>query len=280
MNKRIVLSIIIVSFNTKEILKACLKSLRSGCRDLEGEWETIIVDNHSTDGSREYLKSQNSTPEGGQAKLKIIFNHTNLGFARAVNLGIKKAKGEFILLLNSDIVCEKDSITKLVRFAGSKENLGLVGGRLYFPSGEPQPSTFHLPTIKGAIREFWLGQEGSFGQYLSSGDEPQIVEAVVGALMLIPRTVLEKIGSLDERYFMYFEDLDFCGRLKKANLKVYYYPPAAFTHFHGQSGKKTPAKMNQYLVKSSKIYYGALKHNLINLIIWWGQKWQKAFLKK
>lgn len=270
-----ILSIIIISFNTKEILKACLNSLKEACHGLEGNWETIVVDNHSTDSSAAYLMNW--------AKKRLVNRFIrlkeNLGFAKAVNQGVKKAKGKFILLLNSDIVCEKRAITKLVEFAGGVEDLGLVGGRLYLPNGEVQPSTFHLPTIKGAFKEFWLGQEGSFGQYLPSGDEPQIVEAVVGALMLIPRTVLEKVDSLDERYFMYFEDLDFCGRLKKAGFKVYYYPEAAFTHFHGQSGKKTPAKVNQYLVESSKIYYGAFKHNLINSVIWWGQKWRRIFLK-
>lgn len=262
------LSIIIVSFNTQEVLEKCLFSLKKGTAGTKGDWEVIVIDNASADDSVKVIK---------KAKAILIQNDQNLGFAKAVNQGIRKAQGEYLLLLNSDIICQKGAITKLVEFAQKSENLGLVGGQLLNPDQTPQASVFHLPTACRALKEFWLGQAGAFQKYLPQAVKPVKVEAVVGAVMLIPRPTLEKIGPLDENYFLYFEDLDYCRRLKKAQLEVWYLPQAKFIHFHGQSGKKSPLAVNQYLVKSSQIYHGKSKHFLINLIIRLGQKAAKSF---
>ena len=263
------LSIVIVSYNTREILKSCLESLKEGVTELEGDWEVIIVDNGSTDGSVRYLKSQN-------LKLRLILNKKNLGFAKAVNQGIKKAAGKNLLLLNSDIICKKSAITKLVKFAEKKESLGLVGGGLVNPDGSSQASVSNLPSLVGAVREFWFGQRGRFEKYLPKTKKTIKVEGVVGAVMLIPDKTIKEVGLFDERYFMYFEDLDFCRRLKNRGLKVYYHPSARFIHYHGQSGQKNPEKVASYLVSSSKIYHGRFRYYLVTLVIWVGQKWQKT----
>ncbi|MBN1263833.1 MAG: glycosyltransferase family 2 protein [Candidatus Pacebacteria bacterium] len=269
------LSIIIVNFNTREILKKCLASLSPGTTGLKGNWEVIVVDNGSVDGSVEWLRSWVS----GSKRRQLILNRKNLGFAGGVNRGIKKARGNYILLLNSDIICQKKAISRLVVFASEKNLLGLVGGRLLEPSRKPQASVFHLPTAWRALKEFWLGEKGAYLKYLPQGKDPVMVESVVGAVMLIPRTTIRKTGLLSEDYFMYFEDLDYCRRLKKEGLPVYYLPAAKFIHFHGSSGKKNPGRISQYLVNSSRIYFGRGGHFLINLIIRSSYLWRKIAKK-
>lgn len=259
------LSIIIVSFNTKEILKKCLQSLEEN--GLKGQ-EIIVVDNASTDGSQEMIKKE-------FPRIKLVCNSENIGFAKANNQGIKEAMGKDILLLNSDIEVKEGSINKLYTFAEKHQEAGVVGARLLNPDGSLQPSVYHLPTIFGAVKEFWFGQKGVFQKYAPLGDKPIEVEAVTGAAMLIPRKIIDQVGLLDERYFMYFEDLDYCRRVKRAGLKVFYLPQAEIIHLHGASGKKISEKTHQWLIESSKIYHGVFKYYLITFIIWLGQKWQK-----
>jgi len=305
------LSIVIISYNTKELLQQCLDSIKdavnskhqipnskqipnSNIQNLKHSLEIIVVDNNSTDGSKEYLKKltsrnweissaslreiRNFAKQISQSKFldfKVIFNNQNLGFAKAVNQGIKAANGEYILLLNSDTIVRKSALEKLVAFARKTSDAGVVVARLLNPSGAIQSSCYHFPSIKGAIKEFWLGEKSAFSKYAPKGKTPVAIDAAVGAAFLIPQKTIKEIGLLDEKYFMYFEDLDYCRRVWRAGLKVYYLPEAEIIHLHGASGKKLGRQPNKWLIQSSKIYYGVLKHYLINFIIWSGQKWQK-----
>ncbi|KUK82784.1 MAG: hypothetical protein XD98_0505 [Microgenomates bacterium 39_6] len=303
-----ILSIIIVSYNTKELLEQCLESIRDSLKDKlqnsktqklqnskfksqapsQGlslaDIEVIIVDNNSTDGSQEYLaklkaqnskfkiKTQNSKltdkPKKQPLNIKVILNNENVGFSRAVNQGIKIAKGEYILLLNSDIRVLPGSISKLIAVAEKKKDAGVVAPKLLNKDGKTsQASCYHLPTIGRAFQEFWLKKPGAFNKYLPRGGHPTSVEAVVGAAMLIPKATIDLVGGFSEKFFMYYEDLDFCRRVKKAGLKVYYAPQARMIHHHGASGKKEPQKVNRYLVESSRKYHGLVKHLLINFFI-------------
>ena len=259
------LSIIIVNFNTKDLLKKCLESIK-----LSFNYEIIVVDNDSTDGSVQAINSLKFK------NLKIIVNKNNLGFAKAVNQGIKIARGEKILLLNSDIVAKPDSINKLFEFAENHPQIGIVGGCLLNPDGSIQGSCFHLPTLLKVMKEFWFKGPSVLSKYAPLGDKPVEVEAVVGAVFLIPKKIVEKIGLLDERYFMYFEDLDYCRRVGQSGFKIYYLPTAEFIHAHGSSGKDMPGKTHQWLVESSKIYYRKFQYFLITFIILTGQKiWRR-----
>ncbi|MDP2946871.1 MAG: glycosyltransferase family 2 protein [Nanoarchaeota archaeon] len=258
------LSIIIVNWNTAKLLKQCLDNLESEIKNSKFETEIIVVDNGSSDDSVKEVKN---------FKLEIIENGQNLGFAKAVNKGIKLAKSEAILLLNSDTIVKKEALKNLIEF----ENLvrpAVVGARMLNPDGTVQGSCFCLPTVKRAILEYWLKKKNYFSKYAPAGFEPIEVEAVSGGAMLISRALIDKIGMLDERYFMYFEDLDFCRRARASNLKIYYLPSAEVIHEHGASGKKLVADDQQWkrLIPSSKIYHGIIKHYLINFIIWSGQK--------
>lgn len=265
------LSIIIVNYNTKDLVLECIRSIK-----VEGSKitkEIIIVDNGSSDGSASKFKSIYKNDNS----IKILENDSNLGFAKGNNIGMKAAKGEYILLLNSDTLVKKNSLGKLVEFAELKPDAGVVGPKLLNIDGSFQPSVSHFPSIINAIREYWLGQKGGFELYTPNTDEPLVVDAVVGAAFLITPSALKKVGLLNERYFFYYEDLDYCRRARDMSLKVYFLPTSQVIHYLGASGKNIAKPEFQWrrLITSSKIYNGILTHYLINFIIWSGQKWQK-----
>jgi len=256
------LSIVIVSFNTKKILKDCLESIFQN--KFKGSLEIIVVDNNSLDDSSLMVEKEFK-------EVILIENKKNLGFAKAVNQGIKKSKGEFVLLLNSDIIVKQDALNLIYNFVKYKNDLGVVGGRLLNKEGSIQGSCYHLPTLWRTIIK-----SESLLKYAPQGQEPTEVESVIGAVFLIPRGIINKIGLLDERYFIYFEDLDYCRRIRNAGFKVFYLPKAEFIHLHGTSGKNIPQKTHQWLVESSKLYYGVFNYHLITSILWIKQKWQRV----
>jgi len=288
-------SVVIISFNTKTLTINCIKSIVNEGSSLTKE--IIIVDNGSTDGSKEAIEKYSResagatsmiSKEGGggvapirvnsrKPTLSLINNQTNLGFAKANNQGIGEAKGEYILLLNSDTQVKQDSIGRLIEFAEKEEFAGVVGPRLLNPNGTTQASVFRQPTLSRAIKQYWLGSERVLDKYFPEERDPVEVEVLVMSAFLITPQAKEKVGLLDERYFMYFEDFDYCKRVREVGLKVYYYPGAQVIHCHGESGKMLADKENQWrrLIPSSKIYHGTLKHYLLNFIIWSSQKWQR-----
>ena len=270
------LSIIIVSYNTKELLRRCLESIiesHKATKPQSHKVEIVVVDN----GSDYNIKYQisNIKKRYKKSKVRLIQNKENLGFAKANNQGIRKAKGKYVLLLNSDTKVKSGALSGLVEFARKHPEAGAIGPQLINTDGSVQPSVYHFPTIWRAIKEYWLGQKEAYEKYAPAGNKPVEAGAVVGAAMLIPKKVFSQIGFLDERYFMYFEDLDFCRRVKRAGLKIFYLPAVEIIHHHGASGKEIPQETRSWLVQSSKIYHGFFKHYLINFIIWSSQKWQR-----
>jgi GT2 family glycosyltransferase len=256
--KKVEVSIIIVNFNTKKLIKECLESIFAS--KTKATFEIIVVDNNSTDGSRDYLKSQNSKSKN----LEIILNNDNMGFAKANNLGIKMARGKYILLLNSDTQVKAGAVDKMLTFAKETKDAGVVAPKLLNSDGSIQESVFPFPTIGKTIRQYWLGEKNLLDKYAPKADDPITVDVVVAAAFLITPLALEKVGLLNEKYFMYFEDLDYCKRVWNAGLKVYYYPGAEVIHYHGASGKKVVDDANQWkrLIPSAKIYYGTIGYYL------------------
>ena len=266
------LSVIIVSFNTKKLTIDCLKSIEKEGSKLS--IEVIVVDNNSSDGSREGLESFKTD----KFKYASILNDSNTGYAKANNQGIKIAKGKYILLLNSDTLVHKNSLGELIAFDERTPDAGVVGSKLLNIDGSLQSSCYNFPTIKNAILEYFFGKKGLFDKFAPKGSEPTTVDALVGAAFLITPEAKKKVGVLDERYWAYFEDIDYCRQVWKNGLKVYYLPSSIITHYHGASFKKATnddATRWRRLIPSSKIYHGFFKHYLINSIIWLGQKWQK-----
>ncbi len=242
-------SIIIVNFNTDKLVRHCIASIKKNTKKVK--YEIIVIDN----------------------------SVNNRGFAKANNLGIKQAKGKCVLLLNSDTVVKPGAIDELYKFAETTSDAGVIGARLLNKDGSIQDSVFHFPTIFNAIREFWFGQKGFFGLYVPRTETAIEVDAVVGAAMLITPEALKRVGRLNENYFFYYEDLDYCRKVYDTGLKVYYLPNAEVIHLKGASGKSLAEDNKQWnrLIPSSKIYHGVVGHYALLIILWVGQKWRKLF---
>ncbi len=258
-------SIIIVNYNTKNFIIQCLNSIG---KYAPKDTEVIVVDNASTDESMEEIKITNQ-------KLKVIENKENLGYAKAVNQGIKVAKGDYLFILNPDTKLTKDAIDKLLEFTKIHPDAGVVAPQLLNSDGSVQPSCYHEPTIFNAIKEYFLGIKSAYDKYAPRGNTPKQVDAVVGAAMFIPKITIEKVGLLDERFFMYFEDLDFCRRVRRSGLSVYYLPTSEIFHEHGGVTRTVPEQARNWLIQSSIIYHGRVKHTLLTIVLWLGQKWKR-----
>ncbi len=263
------LSIIIVTYNSEKLIGSLLDSIYTEKGKLS--IEVIVIDNLSSDSSFNIAKQHKIKP-------RLIQTGSNTGFPTAINRGLKAAKGDYILLLNPDTVVTRGSLLKLLEFAKDTSPLGAVAPRLLNPDGKPQASVFMFPTIGNAIKKDFFNCKNCFGKYLPD-DHIQKVEAAVMAALLIPRAALEMVGLLDEKYFMYYEDVDFCRRLHAAGLPVYYFPKAKIKHVHGASGHFV-FHLKSPLLASSKLYYGAFYSNILNLILWIGHKWQVILRRK
>lgn len=263
------LSIIIVSYNSANHLPGLLSSIKSSKDKLRKE--VVVVDNASSDDSIKVAKAHPLKP-------KVIVSNQNQGFSKGVNLAMKHSSGKYILLLNPDTRVIGDAINKLYSFALTKNNLGAVVPRLLNSDGKPQASVYKLPTILNAIKKDFLGIKNSFGKYLPS-NSTQIVEVAVMAAFLTPRSTYEQVGGLDERFFLYYEDVEYCRRLKNLNLPIYYLPSAKIKHAHGASGN-FKAHLQSPLLASSHIYFGKFYSHLLNTTLWIGHKWQVILRRK
>ncbi len=262
--RKIELAVIIVNYNTAEAIKRCLESIRRWAQ-IPG-LIVVVVDNHSSDSSVSVIKKF--------AGIKLIQNKRNLGFAKAANQGIKAVRANYYFLLNPDAQLTAGALQTLINFAKNCPKLAAVGPKLLNPDGSSQASCYNLPSIKNAIWEYWLGRKGAYGKFTPPFDHPVEVEAVVGAAMLIPKAAIDKIGLFDEKYFMYYEDLDWCRRAKKTDLKIFWHPKARIIHEHGSAAKKIGSQAYFLLRQSSKIYHGVLKYHLLTAVLWLGQRFR------
>jgi len=265
------LSIIIVNYKTKTATSDCVDScLGEGSK---ADIEIIVVDNGSGDGSYEYFKKKYQKHKN----IILIENDQNLGFTKAVNQGLKISKGKYKYLLNSDTAITNGTFDKLIMFADSDGKIGVIGTKLVLPDGSIQKSCFNFPTIGNAIREYWFGEREKYSSFYKKNTSE--VDSVVGASFFITPKAYEQVGIFDERYFMFYEDHDYCRRVKDLGMKVIYFPEVTVFHHHGLSGKDISSGQNQWrrLIPSSKVFNGVLKHYLINFILWSGQKF---FVKK
>lgn len=239
------LSVVIVNFNTGQLLGECLASVRCFAGDVD--LEVLVVDNASTDGSMGVLREH---PE-----VQGLRNEANVGFARAVNQALAVAKGRFVLLLNPDTRIESPVFRQLLAFAEAHPGAGIVGPRLVNPDGTLQTSAYRFPTLVQAAGTIlglkrlvpmnwlraragrWLGRW--FGQ-LDAHRTPRQVDLVTGACMLVRRQVLDAIGGLDPRFFLYFEEKDYCLRARRAGFGTYFDPSAEVVHVIGGSSRSDP----------------------------------------
>ncbi len=245
------LSIIIVNYNVKEFIQNLLHSIAKAARNIQ--YETIIVDNASNDGSVEFLKEK--YPE-----VKLIANKENLGFSKANNLGLKIAKGKYFLLLNPDTLLREDTLQKMIEFFKTVPDAGMAGCKILNPDGSlqlacrrsfPGPWTSFCK-VTGLSTLF--PKSKIFARYnLTYLDENQTyeVDAISGSFMMLKKEVFDNIGGLDEDFFMYGEDLDLCYRVQKSGYKVYYVHSTQIIHYKGESTKRSS-------IDETKIFYDAM----------------------
>lgn len=241
-------SIVIVNFNTRNLLKSCLDSIKKNSKKVS--YEILVVDNGSRDGSQKMV-------EKGFPEVTLIKNKKNLGFAVANNQGIVKAGGEFILLLNSDTLLIEDVISKMVSWIKDHPQVGIATASLVYPDGSHQPTGGYSPTLVRLVAWMFFLDDLPFFDRISLPIHPhsstfftrskfylreQQLDWVTGAFMLVRRHVFDQIGFLDEDFFMYVEDVEFGYRAKKAGWEIVYLPQFRLVHFGGASSRRRSDK--------------------------------------
>jgi hypothetical protein len=229
-------SVVVVNWNTQDILRDCLRSIyeQGGEIDLE----VIVIDNASTDGSVEMVKKD-------FPQVTLIENSQNRGFAAANNKGIAISKGRYVLLLNSDTVVLDNAIAKTAAFADSHPEAAVVGCRVLNPDRTLQPTCFMFPSILNMLlsstylyklfpKNKFFGRERM--TWWNRNDIRE-VDVVTGCFMLVRQDAIKKVGSMDEQFFMYGEETDWCYRFKQAGWKILFAPCAEIIHLGGQSSK-------------------------------------------
>ncbi|MFQ3549060.1 MAG: glycosyltransferase family 2 protein [Armatimonadota bacterium] len=260
MNSKIKLTISIVNWNTKDELENCLNSILN--QKCNFEFDIIVVDNASTDGSVEMLLDCFSD------KIKLIKNNQNLGFGKAHNQSINQSESEFILLLNPDCyLISEDVLQKIINYIDSDSGIGILGPKIINPNGSLQYSARRFPImLAGIFRHTIFGKLFPNNRYVKEylmtdwkHDEVREVDWLSGAAMLLRKDMLDKIGYLDERFFMYCEDIDICKRAHLFGWKVVYNPRVELEHRIGAASDKNPIAMIKQHHKSMLRYF--LKYN-------------------
>lgn len=242
------LSIIIVNWNTRELLSRCLISvLHEAQASSTGQVEIYVVDNASTDGSTDLVKER-------FPPVRLIENSTNVGFARANNQALRRASGEYVVLLNSDTRVLQGAFATLLRFMDEHPDAGGCGPALLNADGTLQPSCYPMRTPG---REFWrltfleaIWPRANYPQERWGRQTPRQVEVIKGACLVLRRRALDEVGLLDDRYFMYTEEMDLCCRLLEAGLKLWWVPQAEVVHYEGASSKQIEEAMYIQLYRS------------------------------
>jgi GT2 family glycosyltransferase len=250
------LSVIIVSFNTRQLLQDCLASVFRTRGDLR--LEIFVVDNASSDGSVEMVRAQ--FPE-----VILLANQVNVGYSTANNQALRVCRGAHILLLNSDTVVKPDVFQKCTAFMQQDPTIGALSCKVVLPSGELDLACRRsVPTPMVAFWRFsglyqLFPKSRTFGQYnLTYLDEDETYEvgAIMGAFTLLSRECFLEVGLLDESFFMYGEDLDWCYRIHKAGFKIMYYPEVQIMHYKGASSKRRrPPKMVHEYHRAMMLFY-------------------------
>jgi len=243
------LSVVTVSWNTRDLLRECLESLKQELDNLpQVKSEVFLIDNDSHDGSAQMVASEHPW-------VHLIVNKENLGFAKANNQAFKLAKSEFVLLLNPDTKVLPGAIGTLIEFLQSKPEAGIVAPMLLNSDMSVQRSCRKFPTFTNMLYEL-IGLSKMFKPGTAAGakfreykmldwehDDEREVDQPEGACLLLRQSVIDQVGVLDEGFFMLFEEVDWCYRIKKAGWQIWFTPRAKIIHHYGQSIKQVKAKM-------------------------------------
>jgi len=264
-------TVVIVNWNTRQLLKDCLASLVERTRGCS--YEVIVVDNASGDGSVAMV-------EATFPSVRLLVNASNLGFAAGCNLGIEKARGRQLLLLNSDTRFDEDALATLVRFLDAHPEAGLVSCALRNADGSSQPSIGHFPRFFGAIaakfRQLGRHDPGPWRNFdypfltLAEHEREQDVDWVAGAVMLARREVVAQVGGMDESIFLFAEEWDWCHRIRSAGWRILFTPTARVVHLGSGSWVFSEGLLNQSrragIFAFSRKHYGAASATGLQLL--------------
>lgn len=248
------LSIIIVSWNVENLLRKCLKSIYND--PIGNLSEVFVIDNISKDKTVEMVKRE-------FPQVKLIANQENLGFAKANNQGIKLATGEYILFLNPDTELFPNTISKSIEFMSSHPDCGIMGPQMLYSDRSPQPSVRRFPTIWPILLMLIKAPKlikniKSINRYLATDFDyfkTQEVDQVMGAYMMTRKELIDRIGIMDEKFFIWFEEVDFCLRARRAGYKIYYNPEVKIIHYGGKSFAQEKVITKQKIFFQSAFIY-------------------------
>jgi N-acetylglucosaminyl-diphospho-decaprenol L-rhamnosyltransferase len=240
-------SAIVVNYNRRDLLHDCLSSLltpRDGYLT-----EVIVVDNASCDGSADFVRTR-------FPQVRLFANKENEGYAKACNKGIRSSCGDYILILNGDIIVQKGAIEHLVEFIRSRDNAGAVSGRLLNPDGSIQREYLgaKFPGLRQVFHFFAHGRTYMAYDHIDFNAVCK-VDQPPGACVMVKRSVIDKVGLMDERFFLWYEDVDWCLRIRKAGFDNYYFPGADFIHVGGASFDIEKKELKERYLKESLEYY-------------------------
>lgn len=253
----LLLSVVIVSWNTRELLSRCLASLLSESGDehsrgIQSTTEILVVDNASDDGSADRVRER-------FPQVRLIANISNVGFAAGCNQAIRVAGGQYVVLLNPDAQVEPAALAALAGFMEAHPEAGAAAPMLVDADGAPQVSCSPEPTLRRELwRLFHLDGVRPFAVYPMHRwptDQAREVDVAQGACLLLRRTALDRVGLLDERFFIYSEEVDLCQRLRRADWKVYWFPVARVLHHGGQSTRQAAPAMFLRLYQGKILYF-------------------------
>jgi GT2 family glycosyltransferase len=265
--KKIDLSIVIVNYNSLQFLETCIESIQRTVKNLQ--YEIIIVDNHSINQKFTFKLSN----------IKYIINKKNVGFAAANNQGIKVSIGKYVLLLNPDTIVLTNAIEILCRFMEEHPNAGIVGSKILNHDMTLQPSCKNFPSIltiffeNSGLYSIFPCKKYIGNKYFRFSDHNHIkkVDSVMGACLMTKREILSHTGLLDESYFMYGEEVDFCKRVKNAGWDVFFCPDAKIIHYGGQSSKlafqKNLIEEHKSRILYMNKYFSKTKRNIGKILI-------------
>ncbi|MBC7251383.1 MAG: glycosyltransferase family 2 protein [Anaerolineae bacterium] len=252
------LSIVIVNWNVRDLLRQCLNSILANAKTCK--LEIIVIDNASTDGSVEMVRRE-------FPQVRLIASEVNLGYTGGNNLGITTSQGRYILLLNPDTEVVGDALSPMVAYMDAHPDVGALGPQLLNPDGSVQSSRRRFPTLCTAlvestvIQQWWPDNRILRRYYVQDRPDKALSEVdwVTGACILLRRQAVEQVGLLDDDFFMYSEELDWCRRARDAGWKVVYLPTAQVIHHEGKSSEQV-LPLRHVRFQRSKIHYFRKHH--------------------
>lgn len=258
------LSVVILNYNVRYFLELCLKSVEAAIQDIDAE--IIVVDNLSPDDSCEMVKTL-------FPKVILVENTVNYGFSKGNNIGVAKAKGEYVCILNPDTVVAEDTFKNILAFAENIPDLGIVGCKLIDGKGHFLPeSKRNIPTPWVSLQKIFGNSKPYYANHLNE-NESGSVEILVGAFMLLKRQVYNEINGFDEDFFMYGEDMDFSYRVLKAGYQNCYYAATTVIHYKGESTLKDKVYAKRFNEAMHIFFKKHFKTNIVvEALIWAGVK--------